>query len=95
MIAGAIGMAFGLLVVSAPAARSDENPCSIVRGGHTYLSEAGDETAVFGIDPVLYLQGDREYQIIELSLRGAPRPFAYTLSPQDGNSALSLVLGVT
>jgi hypothetical protein len=91
--AGAIGLAFGLLVLSAPAAKSDEKSDSIKPGGHTFLSEAGDNTAIFGIDPVFSVKVDREYQIIELGLPGEARPIGYVLNPQDGNSALSLVLG--
>jgi hypothetical protein len=45
MIAGAIGLALGLLVVSAPAAKSDENPCSIVRSGPIFRSERTNAVA--------------------------------------------------
>ena len=80
-------------VASTASKAADEAPFSIKLTGHTFLTDAGNYSAVFGKDPVISVTMDREYGVLTLWIKGMKDPAGYVLNPQDGQSAVSVMIG--
>jgi len=72
---------------SSSRAADDTSPFKVV--GRSFLTESGEQSAVFGDDPIVCMNVDREYLVIALRFGG--RTCGYVLNPDDGNSAMSIL----